>query len=170
MGSMTNAVPSAWLKSDWSVHVLKNQFTGTSGVDLERRWAGDLLTLGLGSDAIVSLAILRDEEWIESAPLVRTVLKELSINPEDPAVLLRCMREAIAFAIEGGADPRAQITFGFQLAAELAGSPGENGELHVFYFLDDELGLIAEGVIQPDPKLLQLGVRQWSLNHLRSEM
>ena len=100
-------LPAA-LHSLWAMFVLINHARRSYGVDVERRWAGDLLAGGMTSDAVVALAILRDEEWQETASLVEAVLRELKIDPADTPMLLRLIRSQIALAIENGADPRDQ--------------------------------------------------------------
>lgn len=158
-------LPAA-LHSLWAMFVLINHARRSYGVDVERRWAGDLLAGGMTSDAVVALAILRDEEWQETASLVEAVLRELKIDPADTPMLLRLIRSQIALAIENGDDPRDQARMGMKLASEFHGHPGYDGTLDVFYWLDDEFDLVSEG-IKPDPSLSLLGPTQWALKRLR---
>jgi hypothetical protein len=138
------------------------------GVDVERRWADDLLALGMTSEAVVALAILRDEEWQEAATLVDAILRELSIDPTDKPNLLRFMRSQIVLAIENGADPKAQAREGMLLASEFHDLPGYDGVLNVFYWIDDEFDLVASG-IKSDPSLQELGAKNWTLKQLREQ-
>lgn len=158
-------LPSA-LRSPWARFALRNRVKGILGSDVERRWAGDLLTLGMTSEAVVALAILRDEEWQASPPLVDEILRELSIDPNDKPKLLHLIRRQIAFAIENGADPREQAREGMLLASEAHDLPGYDGVLDIFYWLDDEFDLVASG-IKADPDLQTLGAKRWMLKQLR---
>lgn len=118
------------------------------------------------SDAVVSLAILRDEEWREAPPLVDAILRELSIDPEDKPRLLHFIRHQIALAVENGADPRAHAREGMLFASEFHNLPGYDGVLDVFYGIDDEFDLEASG-IEFDPSLQELGAKNWTLKQLR---
>lgn len=138
------------------------------GIDVERRWADDLLAFGMTSDAVVALAILRDEEWLEAAQLVDAILRELSIDPTDKPNLLRLIRSQIMLAIEDGADPKAQAREGMLLASEFNDLPGYDGVLDVFYWIDDEFDLVASG-IKSDPSLQELGAKNWTLKQLREQ-
>lgn len=120
------------------------------------------------SDAVVALAILRDEEWLEAAQLVDAILRELSIDPTDKPNLLRLIRSQIMLAIEDGADPKAQAREGMLLASEFNDLPGYDGVLDVFYWIDDEFDLVASG-IKSDPSLQELGAKNWTLKQLREQ-
>lgn len=148
--------------------ILRNRAQDISGFDVERRWANDLINLGLSSDAVVALAILRDEEWQEAPPLVDTILRELSVDPADKPRLLRLIRHQIALAIENGADPRRQARDGMLFASEFHDLPGYDGVLDVFYGIDDEFDLEAAG-IDFDPSLKELGAKNWTLKQLREQ-
>ena len=156
------------LRSRWARFVLRNRALGVLGTDVERRWANDLLALGMTSDAVVALAILRDEEWREAAPLVDAILRELSIDPTDKPNLLHFIRSQIVLAIEAGADPQTQARDGMRLASEFHDLPGYDGVLDVFYWIDDELALMTSG-IESDPSLEELGARAWTLKRLREQ-
>ena len=156
------------LRSPWARFVLRNCAQEILGIDVERRWADDLLTLGMTSDAVVALAILRDEEWQEAATLVDAILRELSIDPTDKPGLLRIIRSQIALAIENGADPKAQVRDGLLLASEFFDLPGYSGVLDVFYWIDDEFDLVESG-IRIDPSLQELGPKNWALKQLREQ-
>lgn len=154
------------LRSPWARFVLRNRVKGILGIDVERRWASDLLTLGMTSEAVIALAILRDEEWQEAAPLVDAILRELSIDPTDKPNLLRFLRSQIVLSIENGADPKAQARDGMLLASDFHDLPGYDGVLDVFYWIDDEFDLLASG-IKFDPSLQELGAKNWALKQLR---
>ncbi len=156
------------LQSPWARFVLRNRAQGISGLDVERYWADELLTLGMDSEAVVALAILRDDEWQEAAPLVDEILRELSIDPNDKRNLLRVMRSQIVFAIENGADPKAQAKEGMLLASEFHDLPDYDGVLDVFYWIDDEFDLLESGV-RFDPSLQDLGKKNWTLKQLREQ-
>lgn len=145
--------------------VLRNRAKDISGFDVERRWATDLIDLGLSSDAVVALAILRDEEWKAAPPLVDAVLRELSIDPADKPQLLRFIRHQIALVIENGADPRMHVRDGMLFASEFHDLPGYDGVLDVFYEIDDTFDLEAAG-IEGDPSLKTLGAKRWALKQL----
>lgn len=162
---MTEADLLPALRSPWAMFVLRNRAKDISGFDVERRWANDLIDLGLSSDAVVALAILQDEEWQEAPPLVDTILRELSINPEDKPRLLSFIRHQITLAIENGADPRRHARDGMLFASEFHDLPGYDGVLDVFYDIDDTFDLEAAG-IEVDPSLKTLGARRWALKQL----
>lgn len=163
---MTASDLPAALRSPWALFALINHARGSHGVDVERRWAGDLLAIGMASDAVVALAILRDEEWLQTFAMVEAILRELHVDPSDTPKLLRLIRSQLALAIENGADPRDQARMGMELASEFHGHPGYDGALDVFYWLDDEFDLVSDG-IKPDPSLSLLGPTQWALKQLR---
>lgn len=154
------------LRSPWAMFVLRNKAQEISGFDVERRWANDLISLGLSSDAVVALAILRDEEWQEAPPLVDTILRELLIDPTEKLRLLHLIRHQIALAIENGGDPRTHARDGMLFASEFHDLPGYDGVLDVFYAIDDEFDLEASG-IDFDPSLKKLGAKNWALKQLR---
>lgn len=154
------------LRSPWALFVLRNRAQGVGGTDVERRWANDLMQLGLTSEAVVALAILRDDEGQQAPTLVNTVLRELSVDPEDKPRLLHLIRHQIALAIEGGADPRTHVRTGMLLASEFHDLPGYDGVLDVFYAIDAEFDLEAAG-LKPDPDIRKLGATAWTLNQLR---
>lgn len=156
------------LRSPWAIFVLRNRAQDISGFDVERSWANDLINLGLSSDAVVALAILRDEEWQEAPPLVDKILRELSINPTDKPRLLRFIRHQIALAIENGGDPRSHAREGMLFASEFHDLPGYDGVLDIFYAIDDEFDLEASG-IDFDPSLKKLGAKRWALKQLREQ-
>lgn len=156
------------LRSPWAIFVLRNRAQDISGFDVERRWANDLINLGLSSDAVVALAILRDEEWQEATPLVDTILRELSVDPTDKPRLLHFIRRQIALSIENGADPRAHAREGMLFASEFHDLPGYDGVLNVFYDIDNEFDLEASG-IEFDPSLTELGAKNWTLKQLREQ-
>ena len=160
----TDLIPA--LRSSWAQFVLRNQLENIAGIDVERRWANDLLNLGMTSDAVVALAILRDDEWQEAAPLVEAILRELSIDPGNKPQLLRFLRLQIGLAIENGADPRAMAREGVLLASACHDLPGYDGVFDVFYWIDDEFDLVASG-IKSDPSLRELGAKNWTLKQLR---
>lgn len=148
--------------------VLRNRAQDISGFDVERHWADDLLTLGMGSEAVVALAILRDDEWQEAGPLVDEILRELSIDPTDKPSLLRYIRSQIELAIENGADPKTQAREGMLLASEFHDLAGYDGVLDVFYWIDDEFDLMESG-IRFDPSLQELRGKNWTLKQLREQ-
>ncbi|MFN6981011.1 MAG: hypothetical protein ACK4NU_03705 [Brevundimonas sp.] len=154
------------LQSPWARFVIRNRTQGILGIDVERRWADDLLALGLTSDAVVALAILRDEEWNETEPLVDAILRELSVDPTDKPRLLHIIRSQIVLAIENGADPQEQAREGMLLASEFHDLPGYDGVLDVFYGIDDEFDLLASG-ISFDPSFEELGAKTWTLKQLQ---
>lgn len=154
------------LRSPWARFVLRNRVQGVLGIDVERRWADDLLTLGVTSEAVIALAILRDEEWKEAAPLVDAILREVAIDPTDKPNLVRLIRYQLVAAIENGADPRAEAREGMLLASECHDLPGYDGALDDFYWIDEQFELIAVGV-WCDPSLQELGAKNWMLQQLR---
>lgn len=160
-------IPPA-LRSSWARFVLRNRVQGVLGIDVERLWADDLLTLGVTSEAVIALAILRDEEWKEAAPLVDAILRELSIDPTDKPNLVRLIRSQIVLAIENGADPRAEVREGMLFASECHDLPGYDGALDVFYEIEDEFDLVAAGITF-DPSLQRLGTKNWTLKQLRQQ-
>jgi hypothetical protein len=156
------------LRSPWAIFVLRNRAQDISGFDVERSWANDLINLGLSSEAVVALAILRDEERQEAPPLVDTILRELSVDPADKPRLLRLIRHQIVLAIENGGDPRTHAREGMLLASEFHDLPGYDGVLDVFYDIDDEFDLEAAG-IEFDPSFKKLGAKHWTLRRLREQ-
>lgn len=154
------------LRSPWAKLVLRNRVQDILGIDIERRWASDLLTFGMTSDAVVELAILRDEEWKEAAALVDVILRESSVDPTDKPQLVRLMRSQIVAAIENGADPKSEAREAMLLASECHDLPGYDGALDVFYEIDDEFDLMEAGTTF-DPSFQELGAKHWTLKQLQ---
>ncbi len=71
-----------------TLNMLLSMLTADPGAATARRWADDMLTAGVSSDALVELALLGDHEWSRVAVLLPRALRDAGIETEARGPLL----------------------------------------------------------------------------------
>ncbi len=108
-----------------TLNMLLSMLTADPGAATARRWADDMLTAGVSSDALVELALLGDHEWSRVAVLLPRALRDAGIETEPRGPLLLLFYRLLLHA---WLDGRMEVG-GFALLLEtcLAGEPGTEG-------------------------------------------
>ncbi len=108
-----------------TLDVLLSMLTAEPGAGTACRWADDMLTAGVSSDALVELALLGDHEWREAAALLPRALRDAGIETEPRGPLLLLFYRLLFHAWRDG---RLDLNeFGSLLENCLACEPGTEG-------------------------------------------
>ena len=108
-----------------TLNMLLSMLTADPGAATACRWADDMLTAGVSSDALVELALLGDHEWSRVAVLLPRALRDAGIETEPRGPLLLLFYRLLLHAwLDGQVEVGG---FALLLGTCLAREPGTEG-------------------------------------------